>query len=61
MRKRIENILIEYSETVQFNTDVSPEDAMQTAVDALMRIIQDSKYTLNSKISSNNFTKYLKT
>jgi hypothetical protein len=43
MRKRIENILIEYSETVQFNTDVSPEDAMQTAVDALMRIIQDSK------------------
>ncbi len=43
MRKRIENILIEYSETVQFNTDVSPEDAMQTAVNALVRLIENAK------------------
>ncbi len=43
VREQIEQILTKYGETIQFNTDISPEDAMQTAVDALMRIIQDSK------------------
>lgn len=40
MRKRIENILIEYSETVQYNTDVSPEDALETSVNALISLIK---------------------
>jgi hypothetical protein len=40
MREQIKQILDEFCETVQFNTDISPEDAQELAADALIGLIK---------------------
>jgi hypothetical protein len=42
MREQIKQILDEYCETVQFNTDISPEEARELATDALIRMIRQN-------------------
>ena len=43
MRAKIETILDDFALTIKYNTDISPEEAFTTAVDALVEIVNSPK------------------